>query len=120
MAKNSILVRSKLKETKSKYVKLYSKNKVLHTFGHKLVVIHRKLGEFKETQSICKKIIKVAPKNTVAHHILGPGLKIKVNALFLSSACSVLVQPYAKRFYPVILKYKVPVSYLTLTSSNIH
>lgn len=87
MAKNSILIRSKLKkaqtlvaqgnlkEAKSQYLKLYSKNKVAHSIGLELAVIHRKLGEFNETRSICNKIIKTAPKNALAHHILGSALQ---------------------------------------------
>ena len=87
MAKNNILVRSKLKkaqllcsegklsEAKLLYSQLYSKNKTMFSLGLELAVLHRKLGEFKETETICKNILKVAPKNVLAHHILGSALQ---------------------------------------------
>lgn len=86
MAKNNILVRSKLKkaqqlvsqgklsEAKCLYTQIYSKNKVIHNIGLELAVLHRKLGEFKETESICRKILKVSP-SALAHHILGSALQ---------------------------------------------
>lgn len=87
MAKNNILVRSKLKkaqlllsqgklsEAKLLYSQLYSKNKTLHNIGLELAVLHRKLGEFKETESICRNILKVTPKSAIAHHILASSLQ---------------------------------------------
>lgn len=87
MAKSNILIRSKLKqaqslvtqnklfEAKSLYAKLYSSNKIMHSLGLELAVVHRKLGEFKDAESICKNIIQIAPKNAVAHHILGSALQ---------------------------------------------
>ena len=87
MAKNNILVRSKLKkaqmlysegklpEAKLLYSQLYSKNKTMFGLGLELAVLHRKLGEFKETETICRNILKVAPKNALAHHILGSALQ---------------------------------------------
>lgn len=87
MAKINILVRSKLKqaqslvsqnnlnEAKSIYTQLYLKNRVIHNIGLELAVVHRKLGEFEEAESICRNIIKLTPKNAVAHHILGSALQ---------------------------------------------
>lgn len=87
MAKNNILIRSKLKqaqalvaqnkldEAKLLFTQLYLKNKIAYNIGLELAVVHRKLGEYKEAESICKKIIKIAPKNASAHHILGSALQ---------------------------------------------
>ena len=87
MANINILVRSKLKqahalvaqnrlnEAKSLYAQLYSKNKVAHNIGVELAVVHRKLGEFKEAELICRNIIKIAPKNALAHHVFGSALQ---------------------------------------------
>ncbi len=87
MAKSTILVRSKLKqarawvaenrlnEAKSLLIALYLKNKIAHDVGLELAVVHRKLGEFKEAESICKNIIKIAPKHAAAHHVLGSALQ---------------------------------------------
>ncbi len=87
MAKNNVLVRSKLKkarsfvaqhnltEAKSTYTQLYNKNKGLHIIGLELAVVHRKLGEFNETESITRNIIKLSPKNASAHHIYGSALQ---------------------------------------------
>lgn len=87
MANINILVRSKLKqahalvaqnrlnEAKLLYAQLYSKNKVAHNIGVELAIVHRKLGEFKEAELICRNIIKLAPKNALAHHVLGSALQ---------------------------------------------
>ena len=47
----------------------------MYIVGHGLAVLHRKLDEFKEAESICKNIIKVAPKNAVAYHVLDSSLQ---------------------------------------------
>ena len=87
MAKSNILVKSKLKQAQSLvgqnklddakllYQQLYEKNKSLHNIGLELAVVYRKLGEFKDVESICKNIINVSPKNAAAHHILGSALQ---------------------------------------------
>ena len=87
MAKINALVRSKLKkarsfvaqhkliEAKSLYTQLYQTNKSIHSIGLELAVLHRKLGEFKETETISKNIIRVSPNNAYAHHILGSALQ---------------------------------------------
>lgn len=87
MVKSNILVRSKLKqaqvlvsqnklsEAKTLYTQLYSKNKFIYSIGLNLAVIHRRLGEYNETISICKNIINVSPNNAAAHHILGSALQ---------------------------------------------
>jgi len=87
MAKNNILVRSKLKkaqalysegklpEAKLLYSQIFSKNKTMHNIGLELAVIHRKLGEFKETESICRNILKVSANHAYAHHVLGSALQ---------------------------------------------
>ena len=87
MAKNNILIRSKLKkaqlhfsrgelpEAKLLYSQIYSSNKTMHNIGLELAVIHRKLGEFGQTEAICRNIINVIPKNALAHHILGSALQ---------------------------------------------
>ncbi len=87
MAKNNILVRSKLKkaqalfsqgnfpEAKKLYAQIYSRNKNMHGIGLELAVLHRKLGEFNDTEAICRNILKIVPKNALAHHILGSALQ---------------------------------------------
>jgi len=87
MAKSNILIRSKLKkaqalvdqgklsEAKTAYTQLYKTNKSNHDLGLELAVIHRKLGEFKQTKEISKNIVQVAPKNAQAHHIYGSALQ---------------------------------------------
>lgn len=87
MAKQNILLKSKLKKAQSLvaenklheaqllYKQLYSKNKVLHIIGLELAIVHRKLGEFKDTESICKNIIKISPNNATAHHVYGSALQ---------------------------------------------
>lgn len=87
MSKNNILIRSKLKkartytsqnnliEAKSVYSNLYNKNKGIHTIGLELAVVHRKLGEFKDTENICKDIIRISPNNALAHHIYASSLQ---------------------------------------------
>jgi len=87
MAKNNILLRSKLKkaqnlvetnqliEARSAYVDLYKKNKSNITIGLELAVVHRKLGEFAKTEKISKDIVNKSPKNADAHHIYGSALQ---------------------------------------------
>lgn len=87
MAKSNILIKSKLKkarslvsqqnliEAKTLYTQLYRKNKSMHGIGLELAVVHRKLGEFKETESICKNIISISPNNAYAHHVYGSALQ---------------------------------------------
>ncbi len=87
MAKSNVLIRSKLKkarslvaqqnlaEAKSLYTQIYLKNKNIHAIGLELAVVHRKLGQFKETELICKNILKISPKNASAHHIYGSALQ---------------------------------------------
>ncbi len=87
MANNNILIRSKLKkarsfvaqnnltEAKSLYTHLYLKNKSIHTIGLELAVVHRKLGEFEDTELISRNIIKMSPSNASAHHIHGSALQ---------------------------------------------
>ncbi len=45
------------------------------SIGLELAVLHSKLIEFKEAESICRKILNVAPNNALAHHILGSVLQ---------------------------------------------
>ena len=88
MAKSNILIKSKLKqarslvaqnklnEAKSLYTQLYSKNKSMHTIGLELAVVHRKLGEFKETESSVKTLSKFHPKMHL--HIIYTVLRFSV------------------------------------------
>jgi len=87
MAKSNVLIRSKLKkarelqqsgqlhEAKEVYLKLYSSNKNQLEIGLELAVIYRKLGEFKQTENISKKIVDSNPKFAAAHHIYGSALQ---------------------------------------------
>ncbi len=87
MSKSNILVRSKLKkaqalieqgnldEAKKLCTNIYNSNKSNDTIGLELAVIHRKLGEFSETEKISKNIITRSPDNASAHHIYGSALQ---------------------------------------------
>jgi len=87
MAKSNILIKSKLKkantlvnegklaEAKTLYLQLYKKNRTNPEVGLKLAVVHRKLGDFKETELICKQVLANAPDNAYAHHIYGSALQ---------------------------------------------
>ncbi len=87
MAKSNILVKSKLKkanalvnegklaEARTLYLQLYKTNMTNLEVGLNLAVVHRKLGDFKETELICKQVLANAPDNAYAHHIYGSALQ---------------------------------------------
>jgi len=87
MSKSNILIRSKLKkaqalaeqgkldEAKKAYTQIYNANKSNDSIGLELAVIHRKLGEFSETEKISKNIVVKSPDNAQAHHIYGSALQ---------------------------------------------
>jgi len=87
MAKSNVLIRSKIKkaqklvhedklvEAKKLYSQLYATNKTNCNIGLELAVIHRRLGEFKDTELISKNILLNHPNNHTAHHIYGSALQ---------------------------------------------
>jgi len=87
MAKSNILIRSKIKkaqalaeqgkldEARKMYTAIYTSNMSNSDLGLKLAVIHRKLGEFKKTESISKNIVNNEPNNAGAHHTYGSALQ---------------------------------------------
>ena len=87
MAKSNILITSKLKkanklanegkliEAKNLYLKLYAANKTNLNVGLELAIVHRKLGEFTDTESISRNVLKAHPDSASAHHIYGSALQ---------------------------------------------
>lgn len=87
MAGKSILIRSKLKkaqaflnknklpEAKSIYEQIYRTNKNDIDIGLTLAIINRKMGLFRETETVCRHILISYPDNPMTHHILGSALQ---------------------------------------------
>lgn len=87
MAKKSIIIRSKLKkaqallnknklpEAKSIYEKIYATNKNNIDLGLTLAIVNRRMGLFRETETICRRILTSNPNNSMVHHILGSALQ---------------------------------------------
>lgn len=87
MAKNNILIRSKLKKARTLlsenklhealtlYKQIYNSNKNDHVVALELAIVNRKLGSFDETEQICRKVLSTDPDNATAHHIHGSSLQ---------------------------------------------
>jgi len=87
MAKSNILIRSKLKKARAftqkgdlnnaltAYSQLYASNSNNHEIALELAIVYRRLGDFKKTQSISKKVVDSNPKYAAAHHIYGSALQ---------------------------------------------
>ncbi|VAW66471.1 hypothetical protein MNBD_GAMMA09-2649 [hydrothermal vent metagenome] len=87
MAKSNVLIKSKLKkanklmsegklaEAKNLYSQLYATNKGNPDIALELAIVHRKLGEFKETEAISRAILANSPKHAYAHLIYGSALQ---------------------------------------------
>lgn len=83
MAKNSILIRSKLKkaqkfsnenklhEAKNIYEGIYVNNKGNTSIALELAIIYRRLSEFEKASNVCETILQISPNYAMAHHVYG-------------------------------------------------